>query len=515
MKELKKELQNLRKLLSDNKLAIGVLLAIAAAYVFLRLVNILTLPLFTDEAIYIRWSQIARYDANWRFISLTDGKGPTFVWLTMVMMKFVTDPLLAGRLVSVGAGFLAMTGLFLLTRELFRNTWMGIVASFLYLLYPMSLVYDRLALYDSLVGAFTAWGLYLIVLLVRYLRFDVALLLGMVAGGGILTKSNALFTIYSLPFSLLLFPWKEKEWLVKVIRYIAFALLATGMAYAFYSLQRLSPFYHIINEKNHIFIHPLQDVLQHPLEYIVSNLRGLTDWFITYIGWPVFALMIASFFVNKSYLKEKVLLVFWFLLPFAGLTVFGNTIYPRFIFFMTLFLLPLAAYAMIHLCKLIKNKQIFTILFVAVSIPYIFTDYYILTDFAQAPIPQSDLGQYMNAWPAGGGLREVIAYLSEKAKTQKIFVASLGDFGSLPKYATEIYLGDNKNVERREPGIYPVPGEIPKDILEKAKIMPTYIFSSNQEEFDSQAARWPIEKVLEYRKGIGGAHTRLYVVHPQ
>ena len=132
------------------ELIIAVLLTLA--YFFLRLYQIMSLPIFTDEAIYVRWSQIARQDASWRFISLTDGKQPMFVWIALNLMRFVKDPLLASRLVSVFAGFATMIGLFFLGREIFKNRWIGILSAFLYLIFPFALVYDRMALYDSLVG---------------------------------------------------------------------------------------------------------------------------------------------------------------------------------------------------------------------------------------------------------------------------------------------------------------------------------------------------------------------------
>jgi len=88
-------------------------------YIFSRLIRINLIPIFTDEAIYIRWAEIARYDAAWRFISLSDGKQPLFVWLTMVVLPFFKDPLIAGRLVSAVAGLITMIGLFLLGWELF------------------------------------------------------------------------------------------------------------------------------------------------------------------------------------------------------------------------------------------------------------------------------------------------------------------------------------------------------------------------------------------------------------
>ncbi|MBI2195608.1 MAG: glycosyltransferase family 39 protein [Candidatus Levybacteria bacterium] len=238
--------------LGKYKVEIIAALLLVPSYLFLRLYNIMSLPLFTDEAIYVRWSQIARFDASWRFISLTDGKQPSFVWLTMTIMRFVDDPLLAGRLVSVIAGLATMIGLYLLGRELFKNKWIGLVSSFLYLIFPMALVYDRMALYDSLVGMFMVWSLYLTVLLVRTVRPDVALILGMVIGGGVLTKTSAFFSVPLLFATYLIFDWRQKanERLPKLV---GLSLTAIIMAFAFYSILRLSPFYHIISDKPSVF----------------------------------------------------------------------------------------------------------------------------------------------------------------------------------------------------------------------------------------------------------------------
>ena len=57
----------------------GVFFGIILLFFVSRLFNILSLPIFTDEAIYVRWAQIAAQDANWRFISLVDGKQPMYV----------------------------------------------------------------------------------------------------------------------------------------------------------------------------------------------------------------------------------------------------------------------------------------------------------------------------------------------------------------------------------------------------------------------------------------------------
>ena len=151
-------------------------------YAMTRLVHLTALPIFTDEAIYIRWSQIGMRDANWRFISLTDGKQPMFTWIMMLLLKVFegNDPLFVGRLTSVVAGMATLVGLWLVSHELFRDKRIAWLTSVMYIIVPFSAWYDRIALYDSLVSTFSVWSLYASVLLVRYLRFDTALMLGMV-----------------------------------------------------------------------------------------------------------------------------------------------------------------------------------------------------------------------------------------------------------------------------------------------------------------------------------------------
>ncbi len=496
-------------------------LGLLFVYLFTRLYNIMALPLFTDEAIYTRWSQIARYDPSWRFISLTDGKQPSFVWFDMIMMRFVNDPLLAGRLVSVAAGLIIMVGIFFLANEIFKTPStssgqakkIGFISAIFYVLYPFSLVYDRMALYDSLVAGSAVWALYLEILLVRRRRLDIALILGMVMGFGVLTKTSAFFSIYLLPFSLLLFDFKQKKRTQEILKWVGLALLSTVMAYGFYSFLRLSPFFHIITEKNSIFVYPFNEWIKHPFEFFIGNLNGLLDWFFVYTTIPVLILILISFLIGGAkLLREKLLLFLWFIIPIVALAFFGKVLYPRFILFMAMPMLVLASYSINFILDNIKSEwiKVFAVLLSAALM--VWTDYFILIDISRAPIPRSDLDQYVNAWPAGGGIAETVSFLGDKAKSQKIYVATGGTFGSLPTYAMEIYLDENKNIGKR--GIFPIPEDIPEDLLERAKTMPVYVFMSNQEEFDRHLKNWPIKLIVEYRKGRGDSYTRLYEVIP-
>ena len=75
--------------------ACGVLLAFALS----RHCKLSATPIFCDEAVYMHRSLLGFHDSAHLFDSLKDGKRPSFIWLVVVMLNFVSDPLLAGRLV--------------------------------------------------------------------------------------------------------------------------------------------------------------------------------------------------------------------------------------------------------------------------------------------------------------------------------------------------------------------------------------------------------------------------------
>src|SRR3990167_5031367 len=129
---------------------------IIIAFFITRLINIGVIPIFTDEAIYTYWAKVALNDPAHRFISLEDGKQPLFIWIAAVMQNFISEPIVATRLVSFLSGLASTIGIFLLSKELFNNLTklnqhrVAAFSSLLYVVLPFTLLYDRLALYDSL-----------------------------------------------------------------------------------------------------------------------------------------------------------------------------------------------------------------------------------------------------------------------------------------------------------------------------------------------------------------------------
>lgn len=503
----------INKLISNGikyKKEIFASIGILALYFASRFILLGNFPIFTDEAIYVRWAQIAAQDASWRFISLTDGKQPMFIWFGMIFLKLFKDPLTAVRLISVLSGFFTLIGLWFLTYELFKNRTAAFLSSFLYVFFPFAVVLDRMALYDSMVGTFAIWAIYFSILLVRKLRLDIAYTLAFVLGGGLLTKSSAIFSAYLLPFTLLLFDFKQKNWKNKLLKWGFYAFISFVIAEVMYNSLRLSPYFHIVAEKNATFVYPIHEWISHPFTFLFGNLKGLSNWLFTYLT-PFYLVLILVSLVSKKFIKEKLLLVLYFALPFFALALFGKVIFPRFIFFMSLYLLPLAAVGLLNLIdsvnEFMSERKINAPYVVSGLIIIIFLLYPakvgldFIFDSTHAAIADADQRQYISEWPAGGGVKESIMFFENLAKDQKIFVGTEGTFGLMPA-GLDIYLNKNPNITTR--GYWPVNDQPEKDLLDQAAKMPTY-FVFYQPcpscKFSGDAPdTWPITLISRFKK---------------
>src|SRR4030042_840849 len=166
-----------------------ILILLPIIYLFTRLVNFKIIPIFTDEAIYSYWAQVALHDPAHRFISLTDGKQPLFIWLAAISQHFFANPLIASRLVSVFAGLGSLLAIYLLCKKFF-NKRTAQVASILYIISPFTLLYDRMALFDSLLTMFGLFAILFSIKLVKEPRLDTAFLTGFSIGFAMITKSS-------------------------------------------------------------------------------------------------------------------------------------------------------------------------------------------------------------------------------------------------------------------------------------------------------------------------------------
>lgn len=470
----------------------------------LRLYNLKFLPIFVDEAIYVRWAQQGLYDPELRLISLVDGKQPLYIWLVSILTNYISNPLVAGRLVSVFAGFITLIGLFLVSLELFRNRWVSIISVLLYAVYPFALILNRMAIYESLIGMFAVWSLYVAILLMRYTTLGISLILGLVLGGSLLTKSSGFINIYLLPTVLLLFNFRKRNF-QKLLKFFFLALLAVALSFLYYSVLLLSNKYYMISEKDAYFIYHLKELIPyHAFDKWIGNILQLLHWTFTYLTYPASLLL----FLNvRSFRKEKFLLLFWFVIPIIAIALFGRLLTPRYIFPMTIFLLPIIAVNLKDLYLFLKNKIVYGLIIILVVSFFTFSDYKILTDMPHAPIPQKDIQQYANSFSSGQGLREIIAYLGEQAKKGQIMIATEGIYGSLPTTVVEIYFAHNTQVERY--AFETRPKRLPQELYSKGQTKPVYvIFNETQ-----LVSKWPLKLVMKFKRGSSDLNLSLYKIH--
>src|SRR3990167_8581161 len=480
------------------------------SYFFTRLVNLSLIPIFTDEAIYTFWTQVALNDPAQRFISLQDGKQPLFIWLAAILQTFVSDPLIGSRLVSVFAGFGSIIGIYFLGKELFRGK-VAKIAAVLYLILPFTLLYDKLALFDSLLTMFGIYAVFFTVKMIKEPKLDNALLAGFAIGAAMITKSTGSFFLYLLPFSLVLFDFSKKDWKQKLTRWIGFSALTFVIAQSIYNMLRLSPLFYVIERKNNEFIRPVAAVFKDPFLHFYSNAQSLLGWLISYIGVSLFIIFLSAVFYGISRKDRRIFyLSILIIAPFIAESLFNQILYPRFILFYLPPVILAVSWGFVNFMGVSpKWNRILIFIFAASVVLPVVKSLLILTNPPSSRIPESDANQYFNDWPAGYGVNEVVEIIGKESQDKEIYIGTQGTFGLFP-YALNIYFRDNKNVHVFS--YWPVdPESLPSEIMEYSKTHQTYfLFNENQKENKNPS----LSLGAKYQKGVGKSYMRLYEINP-
>ena len=382
------------------------LIIIAILYFFTRLQNLTSLPVFADEAIYVRWSQIIKSVETLRFIPLTDGKQPFFMWLTVPFFKIFQDPLFASRFVSVMAGFGTLIAIYLIVRNL-TNKNIALISCLIYILLPFAFFFDRMALADNLLSMFAVWALYLSLLITKYPRIDLSMILGIILGLAWLTKSPAIYFIV-LSFATIVYKQPKKYYL---------PVISVIFAFVIYNILRLGPQFHMIAIRNKDYIWPLSEVLKHPFDPLKPHLLDTLNIYIRYLGLPVLLLFFTKF---------NLILFAWYLLPLIATCAMGKVFTARYILFS---LPPLIIIFSLALNK-IKNKLIWLLLALT-FIPNIIFIYKLSVDPFHQKLTSTETG-YISDWTSGWGIRQASIYLKDRAKSANVIVGTEGYFGTLP-----------------------------------------------------------------------------------
>ena len=462
-------------------------------YFLTRLINLTSFPIFSDEGIYIHWAKIAWHDATWRFISLTDGRQPLQTWATIPFLKLFPDnALFAGRLFGVFSGFLGLSGMFTLSYYLFGKRT-AYVASFLYIITPFFLFFDRLALIDSLVNAGYIWIFFFSLLLVGTLRFDVALIFGFFSGMFLLSKSSvSIFLGLSFCAPLVVMRRNVQKNFRTIINYSILFGIALIIALLIYNIQRLSPFLHFVGEKNHTFVKTWDEFIHAPFSVVSGNLRyiplhimhnlGYTTFFIGIIGW---------FFIYK---KNKLLAWYffiWIFFPYIVMTFFMKVLYSRYFIFL---LSPFIIFTSFFLDRFSLRSRIWYGIFFLTFLFMLYFNYTVIFDYKKIPFLPDDRGQYIEGMPSGYGIREIVDFVRSRSLVKPAVIVASGNFGMTGDVLdTFLKRGDRISIN----AYWPLEE---KNLIESQQLLSTHSVYVVSPHIDKVPATWPVQLLKKYDK---------------
>jgi hypothetical protein len=446
-------------------------LTISIVYFATHLFALTKLPVFADEAIYIRWTQLIIDDpTRYAFFALNDGKTPLFIWLMLPFQYLFSDQLFAGRFVSVVVGFLQVLLTGAVIRKLAGSRISEMIGMLLVCFLPFWFLHHRMALMDGLLTLAVTTALYYVLQLQTYLaevpnhsqaiensvsrtfkaiftsKLMALLLAGSIAlGAALWTKVPAVLSIP--PLFVWIFWYPQRSLLVWFNRLLPLGALSFG-AFCIFALLSLHPAFGQLFSRGSDFLYPLSEVLAGAWQVSLQQLPTYLSYLTSYLSSGVLILLVFGLFLPSPQRKPITLLVLGGLLFMAPIALMGKVVYAR-------YFLPVAPFFTIaaalvidillgkirsqqnQLTELAKAKKLQAQIVVTISSILI-----ILTVFSTVlpawlqpnaiPFVPTDRVQYLTEWSSGHGISETVQLIQEAAQTSKIAVATEGYFGTLP-----------------------------------------------------------------------------------
>lgn len=434
---------------------------LTSAYWVTRLANLTLLPIFNDEAQYLHWVLLMTQDMSNMWVSLkADNNKPLLYWLIGLIYNYFDDPLIAGRVVSVVAGYFSMAGLYLIVCRLLSRQ-AGVTVCIFFIVSPWHLFFNRLVHKASFLNCFFVWYIWLTIIAFhgdKKLSWKYCLLMAGTIGLSLLTESTAiLFVFIQLLFKLVYFKdEKLPGWRTWALIY--FPGIGIGMLPYLYLYSMDASF-----QVNNIFVpkvHGLSNVGAASLflgipRTALSSVNDVMSYFTVYLTWPVLLLSVAWFIINlRNHSRSLFVMTAFFVLPLIVLMGTAGRGYSRYYLFCSTPILICGAMAFADMADMLKrviknhyvHKVITLIVLIIVLLPSARLDYNLLTQPQSADLVVSDRYQYVTGEFSGYGIPEAVAYLKSESKKQRIVVFTTQNWGN-PEDAVAVYFSNHPNID--------------------------------------------------------------------
>jgi 4-amino-4-deoxy-L-arabinose transferase-like glycosyltransferase len=430
----------LKKAIIKNKF----LTLLTIFYFVFRLVNLTKLPIFNDEAIYLDWGWRETHRAGFLYYSLYDAKQPFLMWIFGVAENLISDPLFAGRLVSVITGFLTFVGIYKLAKYLFEEK-VALISIFLYSIIPIFAFYDRQALMESSIATVGIWSCLFLVKYLKETSLRYTIFAGITLGIGFFIKSSAL--VFVLSFVVLVLGYSVISKKVKIINDF---LITAGFFLISISLLLINPQFWSSFASNSRYSLTLTELLSFPFRQWFSSLGAnlqIAFFYITPLLFLISLTGIVLIFIKKGSFK-RLFLVF-FLLSFLIATLLVRVPTNRYLISFLPFLVIPASYLLVsflHKHKFLGVTSMLIIFIIPLSLTLlqiISPVNYLLTMGKYTPFGDTN---YLQGFTSGYGVDETINYFQTISKSNKIII-TVGENSGNPESAMLIYFNKNANAQ--------------------------------------------------------------------
>lgn len=424
----------------------NILLFLFFTYFVVRLINLTKLPIFNDEAIYLDWAYRQINLEGEFYYSVLDGKPPLYIWVVGLVRKIITDPLLAGRLVSVVAGSLTAFGLYKIAKENFKKN-VGYISIIFYTATPIFSFFDRQALMEASVAASGIWAVYFFQKMIKSHLVKYAFLSGLLLGIGYLVKTSAIVFLFALLALTFLEIIKNKKNITIITADLIYLFLSFFITITPLILHPV--FWQTLNQ-NKRYIFTISEIFQFPFAKWFINLKDYLSIVIIYLN-PIIVVagLIAIFLAFKKWNRKAVYLSVVCFVGACFLIILERVTMVRYVSpFLPLFLI----FPAITITDLVNKNKLLGISLLATSlIPSILLTLLLvfspLTYFNTLDklTNKSQKKHYVTFWSSGYGFEEVKDYLVSISENQTILVGVRLDAG-IPESSILTYFSESKKV---------------------------------------------------------------------
>jgi|GEM_PF-2397288 len=387
----------------------------ALAFFTSRLTNITSFPLYIDEVTHIF---VAKLTVNGDFfIGLSETAKQLYVWLVAISYQIFDDPIYAARFVSVLAGLINAGICYKLTNIFYPKRRIGYLAALFYLISPFAILFDRMALADSLLATLMGASILASFQLWRSASVKWALLLGVVFGLAVLNKAYAVF-YYPAPILLWLLLGRTIPWR-KITKLLAITYATSSIAWLMiFFIGQLA--YQDYLQKKSITGSGATDFFARSWNFTLL----MAEWLGSYLTLPLVGLLL--FTLGRLLIKRDrygYVLILLVIGPLFGFALAFTDLYSRYLFPLIVPLSVMIAWGIAEAADFVRlsiekiklkgnlvlpvSHIISIAILLVLSIPALLFSYQIIVEPNQAPFPAKDKESYIVHAQSAQGYSEI------------------------------------------------------------------------------------------------------------